>query len=72
MGSVHKYYLLGKDQLNLQQLVHLFAVTVGCKPGLGCLGNKVCSSENDFSKCQDAVNRVQGHEQHPGDPEPTL
>lgn len=71
MGSVHKHHLLGKDQLPLQQLVYLFAVTVGCKAGLGCLGYKVCSSENDFSKCQDAVNRVQCPEQHPGDPEPT-
>lgn len=47
MGSVHKRHLLGKDQLPLQQL---FAVTVGCKPGLGWLGNKICSSEKDFSK----------------------
>lgn len=44
MGSVHKNHLLGKDQLPLQQLVHLFAVTVGYKPRLGCLGDKVCSN----------------------------
>lgn len=34
MGSAHKYHFSGKDQLPLQQLIHLFAVTVGCKPGL--------------------------------------
>lgn len=40
MGSVHKHHLLGKDQLPLQQLVHLFAVTVGCKPGAGLFGQQ--------------------------------
>lgn len=51
MGSFHKHDILGKDLLPLQQLVHLLAVTVGCKPGLGWLDNKICSSEKDFSKC---------------------
>lgn len=34
MGSAHKYHFSGKNQLPLEQLIHLSAVAVGWKPGL--------------------------------------